>query len=300
MSQYIYTKSYLVFFVCNMQDSQFTCLKMALPPWKRSHVFLAKFCIGTEEMHTRFWMIRTRRSCMTQVSVGSKEWTCWWFVFSSVLFGCLKNTMKRCVYIVLIYTWLLLFLVIWENLTLNSLLCKSEGQKNILRRISWTFEEHTWHGSVIAPFSCLEPRVSPKTERLALEFCRVPSLKLIKPWKIPLNPIQNAGFSLQMIILKNIFHQSLENTWRIMDSSAQNLLTLYEFQPNTNTSVLDDPRIVFPANWLDKTSFTQICYSTSKNKLFTLSETNSSHLKLDRWKTIWLPFGSAYLQGAKS
>lgn len=63
-----------------------------------------------------------------------------------------------------------------------------------------------------------------------------------------------------MIILKNIFHQSLENTWRIMDSSAQNLLTLYEFQPNTNTSVLDDPRIVFPANWLDKTSFTQICY----------------------------------------
>ena len=45
-----------------------------------------------------------------------------------------------------------------------------------------------------------------------------------------------------------------------MDSSAQNLLTLYEFQPNTNTSVLDDPRIAFPANWLDKTSFTQICY----------------------------------------
>ena len=135
-------------------------------------------------------MIRTRRSCMTQVfrwvkrselgELGDD------FVFSFVFFFGLKNTMKRCVYIVLIYTWLLLFLVIWENLTLNSLLCKSEGQKNILRRISWTFEKHTWHGSVIAPFSCLEPRVSPKTERLALEFCRVPSLKPIKPLKIPL------------------------------------------------------------------------------------------------------------------
>lgn len=133
---------------------------MALPPSKRSHVFLAKFCIGTEEMHTRFWMIRTRRSCMTQASVGSKEWTCWWLLFSPVPFWVLEKSHQietSYIYIFIIrYTWLLLFLRIWENLTLNGLLCNSEGQ--------------TWHGSVIAPFSCLEPRVSPKTERLALEF----------------------------------------------------------------------------------------------------------------------------------
>ncbi len=41
---------------------------MTLPPPSNKHPHVFVFGIGAEEMHTRFWMIRTKRSCMTQVT----------------------------------------------------------------------------------------------------------------------------------------------------------------------------------------------------------------------------------------